>query len=92
MFLLRGGVFPSYESQLDEIAFQRGYGAVQQNPWLIAWYRYTWVIQELTEFGRQIIEAEDPRSETAVDGLRRFQALFDAGDVIDLAKRSDPSL
>lgn len=56
---------------------------------ILAFYRYEWVVQEIAEFGKQVLRSEDGGEITRQDGLRHFRALFDPGDVVETAYRAD---
>lgn len=89
MFLVDGA--QPEESALDpnEAAFRQGYGPVEIDPVILAFYRYEWVVQEIAEFGKQVLRSEDGGEITRQDGLRHFRALFDPGDVVETAYRAD---
>jgi len=89
MFLLSKEVTQLPRPVFDVAAFQEGYGGTAVDPWLMSWYRYAWVVQELAEFGWQVVQSE-PMSPTARDGWVRFQQLFVKDDVFEQALRSDP--
>jgi len=75
----------------NEAAFRQGYGPVEPDPAIMAFYRYEWVVQEIAEFGKQVLRSEDGGEVTRLDGLRHFRALFDPGDVVERAYRADTS-
>jgi len=89
MFLLSQDVIQLPRPVFDVAAFQEGYGGSAVDPWMMSWYRYAWVVQELAEFGWQVVWSE-PLSPTARDGWVRFQQLFAKGDVVEQALLSEP--
>lgn len=89
MFLLSKDVIQLPRPVFDVAAFLEGYGGTTVDPWMMSWYRYAWVVQELAEFGWHVVRSE-PLSPTACDGLDRFQQLFAQGDVVEQALLSEP--
>jgi spectinomycin phosphotransferase len=90
MFVLDGG---HTEPKLDsEKWFFEGYGQVSINPVAFAYYRYEWVVQEFADFAQRVYMLDDMGDETRADSVRGFKQLFDAGDVIDVAYRTEQSL
>jgi spectinomycin phosphotransferase len=88
MFLMDGTNVRA-EIHPNEAAFRRGYGPSEVDPVILAFYRYEWVAQEIAEFGKQVLRSEDGGEITRLDGLRHFRGLFDSGDVVESAYRSD---
>lgn len=80
---------PSGPVDADEALFRQGYGPVEIDPVILAYYRYEWVVQEIAEFGKQVLRSDEGGEITRQDGLRHFRALFAPGDVVESAYRSD---
>ncbi|MBX3001513.1 MAG: phosphotransferase [Caldilineaceae bacterium] len=91
MFLVEDAASAREALDPSEVAFRQGYGPVEIDPVILAFYRYEWAVQEIAEFGKQVLRAEDGGEITQMDGLRHFRALFDAGDVVEKAYRADGS-
>jgi spectinomycin phosphotransferase len=91
MFLVEGTQSEGTGLHPNEAAFRQGYGPVEVDPVILAFYRYEWVVQEIAEFGQQVLRSKDGGEITRLDGLRHFRALFDPGDVVEKAYRSDVS-
>jgi spectinomycin phosphotransferase len=89
MFLVDGAQPAETEVHPNEAAFRRGYGPAEIDPVILAFYRYEWVVQEIAEFGKQVLRSEDGGEITRLDGLRHFRALFDPGNVVEKAYRAD---
>ncbi|MBI4928308.1 MAG: phosphotransferase [Anaerolineae bacterium] len=71
-------------------AIDSGYGSVSPNLTALAYYRYEWAVQEIGDFGERVFLREDFGDETLQDSLDEFLQLFNPGDVIEGALRSDP--
>lgn len=89
MFLVDGVEPAERVLHPNEAAFRQGYGPVEVDPVILAFYRYDWAVQEIAEFGKQVLRSEDGSEITRLDGLRHFRALFEPGDVVEKAYRSD---
>ena len=73
----------------NEAAFRQGYGPTEVDPVILAFYRYEWAVQEIAEFGKQVLWSEEGGEVTRLDGLRHFRALFDPGGEVEGAYRAD---
>lgn len=89
MFVLDGSQPAGAPLPPNEAAFRQGYGPAAADPVILAFYYYDWAVQEIAEFGRQVFWPGDGGEITRRDGLRHFCALFDPGDVVERAYRSD---
>jgi spectinomycin phosphotransferase len=85
MFVVGGVAAVTKQEEL----FFKGYGRAEIDPLALAYYRYEWVVQELGDFGERVFLTKNTGVETRLDAVRGFCALFEAGDVVDEAYRSD---
>ena len=85
MFLVDGTQPDGTPLHPNEAAFWQGYGLTAPDPVILAFYRYEWAVQEIAEFGKQVLWSEDGGEITRLDGLRHFRALFDPGDEVESA-------
>jgi spectinomycin phosphotransferase len=92
MFLVDGTQADGEALHPNEAAFRHGYGPTEVDPVILAFYRYEWTVQEIAEFGKQVLWSDEGGEITRLDGLRHFRALFDPGGEVDGAYRSDKSL
>jgi spectinomycin phosphotransferase len=68
--------------------FFAGYGDVDVNLELLAYYRYDWVLQEVADYHRRV--SDGARNEpTRRHALELFMGLFDPDDVVDAAHDAD---
>ena len=91
MFLVDGTQADGEALHPNEAAFRQGYGPAEVDPVILAFYRYEWAVQEIAEFGKQVLWSEDGSEITRLDGLRHFRALFDPGSEVEEAYRTDLS-
>ncbi len=81
---LSGGAAP----EPHEADFRAGYGPVQVDRQVLAFYALVWAVQEIGDYAARILATPPLGPETRLDSLRGFQQLFDPGDVIDQALSS----
>ena len=68
--------------------FFAGYGDVDVDLELLAYYRYDWVLQEVADYHRRVVDRA--RNETTRrHALELFMGLFDPDDVVDAAHDAD---
>lgn len=76
----------------SQTLFFQGYG---ENPihWTaLAYYRYEWVVQDLGDFAARVFLMDDVGEVTQRDALRMFQRVFDPGDEVDTALKTEVML
>jgi spectinomycin phosphotransferase len=75
----------------DSRAFFAGYGHVEIDPVVIAYYRFDWVVQELASYGDCVLMpgVGDATKAEAVDLL---VSLFEPGNVVEAAHRAEGDL
>jgi spectinomycin phosphotransferase len=69
----------------EEQMFFDGYGNVEINPLVLAYYRYEWCVQEIGDFGARVFLTKDTGESTRQDAVEGFIKLFSPGDVIEAA-------
>jgi len=53
-------------------AFYAGYGEVDIDPLLIAYYRFDWIVQELADYGRRAFRMPDLGEETRAEAVGKI--------------------
>ena len=81
MFVLNDDKALTKKEQL----FFKGYGDVEINPLVLAYYRYEWCVQEIGDFGERVFLAGDAGETTKQDAVEGFIKLFSHDDVVDAA-------
>jgi len=75
MMFVEGGPLP-----IDDVsAFLSGYGDVEIDPVLIAYYRFEWVVEELADYGRRMFMMPELGDATKQESLELFENLFRPG-------------
>jgi spectinomycin phosphotransferase len=78
------------EFQDEETAlFFQGYGVTEIDPIVLAYYRYEWVVQEVGDYGKRVFLINGAGAATKAHAVQLFKELFQPGDVVAAAYRSD---
>ncbi len=84
MFMLSSGK-TEHPDNRDARCFRQGYGDVDIDPNILAYYRYEWVVQEIGDFGERVFLTKDTGDVTQLESVAGFIELFDPGDVVEAA-------
>jgi spectinomycin phosphotransferase len=76
----------------DGPAFFVGYGQVQIDPLVMAYYRFAWVVEELVDFAGRVLAIPALGDGTRADALGSLGCIFEPGDVVEAAFRADDEL
>jgi spectinomycin phosphotransferase len=76
----------------QESLFFQGYGKIEINWTALAYYRYEWVVQDMGDYGERVFLMDDLGEITKQDALEGFISLFQPGDVVEVAFRSEENL
>jgi spectinomycin phosphotransferase len=89
MFVIGSGIAAAPPTGHQESLFWQGYGKLDIDRPTLAYYRYEWAVQDLADFARRVFFRDD-LSEKAKDAAAAMLGhLFDSGDEVDMALRSD---
>jgi spectinomycin phosphotransferase len=69
----------------EEQMFFSGYGELEINQLVLAYYRYEWCVQEIGDFGTRVFLTRDAGEETQQHAVEGFIKLFSEGDVVEAA-------
>lgn len=69
----------------EEQLFFDGYGNVEINQLVLAYYRYEWCVQEIGDYGQRVFWTKDAGETTKQNSLDGFIELFLPGDVVETA-------
>ena len=73
----------------QEALFFQGYGKIDMNWAALAYYRYEWVVQEIGDYGERVFWMEGAGERTKRDAVQAFISLFQPGDVVEAAYKSE---
>lgn len=74
--------------QNDGRAFFAGYGPIEVDPVVMAYYRFDWVVQELASYGDRVL-ASDVGDATRAEAVDLLVSLFEPGNVVESAHRAE---
>jgi spectinomycin phosphotransferase len=69
----------------EEQLFFKGYGRMEINPLVLAYYGYEWCVQEIGDFGERVFLMKGVGESTKKDSVEGFMKLFSRGDVVEAA-------
>jgi spectinomycin phosphotransferase len=76
----------------DGQLFFNGYGNVEINQLVLAYYGYEWCVQEIGDFAARVFLAKDVGMDTKQNSVEGFMKLFAPGDVIEAAMNTQVEL
>ncbi|MBZ0285668.1 MAG: aminoglycoside phosphotransferase family protein [Anaerolineae bacterium] len=93
LMFVSAGVWPSHNSDHQADMFFQGYGSsTVVDPVVMAYYRYEWAVQEISEWAERALLVPDLGDETIADAVRGFKSLFNPGAEVDVAFQSEAML
>jgi spectinomycin phosphotransferase len=76
----------------DAASFYAGYGEVDVDTVTLAYYRYDWVVQELADYAKRVFLTPDAGERTRAEAVASAALLFDPGEVVEAAYRSEDAI
>lgn len=89
MFVLGGGIQVGLVGEHNEALFGAGYGQVEVDHVALSFYRHAWAVSDIAAYGEQVFYRRELGAQSAHDAAERFQSLFRAGGIVDLALREN---
>jgi spectinomycin phosphotransferase len=89
LMFIGGGIGGVWKSVAETDQFFRGYGAVEIDNELLAYYRIERVVQDIAEFCEQLLVTDPLREEDRVQSLGYFSRKFEPGGVLEIALETD---
>jgi spectinomycin phosphotransferase len=86
MFVV-GGIGHGLVGPSDTDAFFQGYGQVDADPRLLAYYRCAWAVQDVAAYGEQVLLVPGLAEASRRAELAGFEDLFAPGNIVDYASR-----
>jgi spectinomycin phosphotransferase len=76
----------------DPIAFFQGYGDVELDPVVLAYYRIEWAVQDLAEFAARVFLDPDAGDDTKAESVETIVTMFAPGNEIEAVTRAVEAL
>lgn len=92
MFVLGGGISRALVSPEGESLFIQGYGDLEVDSLAITYYLHAWAINDISEFGMQVLSRPDLGKACREEALEDFMSLFMPGNIVTQALDSDSRL
>lgn len=84
------GVAGGHEA--DPAAFYHGYGDVEVDPVVMAYYRIEWAVQDLAEFAARVFLDPDADEDTKAESVETIVTMFAPGNEIEAVTRAVEAL
>ena len=84
LMFIGGGIDDIWKSKRDESVFYEGYGKVNIDFTVMAYYRYERVIEDLAAYAEQLLSTDEGGADRE-EAYRRFAGNFEAGQTIEIA-------
>ncbi len=88
LMFVDGGPGPSRDAD----AFFAGYGEIEIDSVVIAYYRFEWVVEELADYGRRTFFMPELGDSTKAEAVELFLRIFEPGEVVDTALQAQDAL
>ena len=90
LMFVGGGIDNIWKSERDQAIFYEGYGRQDIDPSALAYYRYERVIQDLADYGAQVLLSDEGSEIERETYCRYFMINIDENHRIEMAKQTDP--
>jgi spectinomycin phosphotransferase len=90
MFVV-GGIGHDLVRPGDTDRFFQGYGRAGIDPRLLAYYRCAWAVQDIAAYAEQVLLAPGLGEASRRAAAEGFMDLFAPGNIVDVARASDPT-
>ncbi|CAG1014774.1 hypothetical protein ANAEL_05076 [Anaerolineales bacterium] len=88
LMFIGGGIDEVWKSKRDEAVFYEGYGKVNIDFAVMAYYRYERVIEDLAAYAEQLLLTDEGGTDRE-QAYRRFKFNFEPGQTIGIAEKTD---
>jgi len=87
LMFVGGGIDTLWESEREESVFYEGYGKVNIDFTVMAYYRYERIIEDLVAYGEQLLLTDEGGADRE-SAYRRFTGNFEPGQTIEIAEKT----
>jgi spectinomycin phosphotransferase len=89
MFVVDGGISRDLAPLRGERAFLAGYGDVDVHRPTLAYYKFAWAVQDISEYATQAFTRHELSPETRAAALDILRTLFATGEIVERARAAD---
>ena len=87
LMFIGGGIDNIWKTQQDIAVFYEGYGKVEIDLKVLAYYRYERIIEDLAAYGEQLLLTGEGGADRE-EAYERFTGNFEAGETIEIAEKT----
>jgi len=91
LMFIGGGVANVWNNPREEEFFYKGYGKVDINREILAYYRQERIVEDIAEYGQALLLTPDG-GEHRLEMYKQFKGMFEPGGVVDIAFKTDEGL
>lgn len=91
LMFIGGGVANVWNNPREEEFFYKGYGKVEINRIILAYYRHERIVEDIAEYGQALLLTPDG-GKNRVEMLEQFKGMFGPNGVVDIAFKTDNGL
>lgn len=91
LMFIGGGVANVWNKAHEENLFYEGYGKTEINQTILAYYRYERIIEDIAEFGQQLLLATS-HDHNRAESYQQFIAQFEPNGVVAIALKTDENI
>lgn len=88
LMFIGGGVANVWNKPQEEAVFYKGYGQIEINRTILAYYRHERIVEDIAEYGQELL-LKTVNSENRLEMYQHFVAMFEPNGVIDIAFHTD---
>lgn len=88
LMFIGGGVANVWNRPHEEEFFYKGYGKIEINRSILAYYRYERIVEDIAEFGQQLL-LTSVGGQNRIESYKHFIAQFEPQGVVDIAFKTD---
>lgn len=92
LMFIGGGVANVWNKPQEEPLFYKGYGKIEVNRTILAYYRHERIVEDIAEYGQALLLTTQGRAENRLEMYQHFTAMFEPKGVVDIAFKTDESL
>ena len=91
LMFIGGGVANVWNKFYEEKLFYKGYGTIEVNLTILAYYRHERIVEDIAEYGNALL-LTTAGGEDRQEMYKHFIAMFEPNVVVDIAFKTDESL
>jgi spectinomycin phosphotransferase len=85
LMFMDGGIGRGLVKPAETASFLDGYGAAPIDLRALVYHRYAWAVQDMAAYAEQVFFARDAGEPTRRAAMQGFVALFEPGNIVDIA-------